>query len=158
MRENVTEVATGGVVLVFAAAFLFYVTQVTGFSTGGGSYPLIASFRSAEGVKVGTDIRLAGVKVGTVTGMRLNPQTFRAETTLSLIPSVQVPDDSTVVISSEGLLGGNFVEIMPGGSPDNYAPGAEVLDTQGAVSLISLLVKFVAGGNADTAAAPAPGQ
>ena len=57
-----------------------------------------------------------------------------------------VPDDSSVVISSEGLLGGNFVEVMPGGSPFNLEAGEEVLDTQGAVSLISLLVKFVAGG------------
>lgn len=57
-----------------------------------------------------------------------------------------VPDDSSIIISSEGLLGGNFVEVMPGGSPFNLEPGDEVLDTQGAVSLISLLVKFVAGG------------
>ncbi len=157
MRENMTEVAAGGAVLAAAAAFLIYITQVTGFSAGSDAYSLIASFRSAEGIKVGTDIRLAGVKVGTVTGMALNPQSFRAETTLSLIPQVQVPDDSTVIISSEGLLGGNFVEIMPGGSLENYGPGAEVLDTQGAVSLISLLIKFVGGGS-DPAAAPAPDQ
>jgi phospholipid/cholesterol/gamma-HCH transport system substrate-binding protein len=65
-----------------------------------------------------------------------------------------VPDDSTLVISSEGLLGGNFVEIMPGGSPDNYPPGSEILDTQGAVSLLSLLVKFAAGGGANNEATP----
>jgi phospholipid/cholesterol/gamma-HCH transport system substrate-binding protein len=56
-----------------------------------------------------------------------------------------VPDDSAIVISSEGLLGGNFVEVMPGGSPFYFEPGDQIEDTQGAVSLISLLVKFVAG-------------
>ncbi len=145
MRESVSEVITGAAVLAGAVAFLFYAAQATGFSDSTAGYSLNASFRSAEGVKVGTDVRLAGVKVGTVTGMALNSDTFRADTTMSLIPAVQVPNDSTLVISSEGLLGGNFVEIMPGGSLDNYAPGAEILDTQGAVSLLSLLVKFAAG-------------
>jgi phospholipid/cholesterol/gamma-HCH transport system substrate-binding protein len=67
---------------------------------------------------------------------------------------VLLPDDSAIVISSEGLLGGNFVEILPGGSTDNLAPGAEIEDTQGAVSIITLLMKF-AGGSGD-AAAPDP--
>ncbi len=145
MSESVSEVITGAAVLAGAAAFLVYAAQATGFSGSTDGYRLDASFRSAEGVSVGTDVRLAGVKVGTVTGMALNPDTFRADTTMSLVPTVLVPDDSTAVISSEGLLGGNFVEIMPGGSLDNYAPGSEILDTQGAVSLISLLIKFAAG-------------
>ena len=59
----------------------------------------------------------------------------------------EIPDDSAIVIYSEGLLGGNFVEIMPGGSPFNLEEDAEITDTQGAVSLISLLLKFVSGGD-----------
>ena len=97
-------------------------------------------------MNVGTDVRLAGVKVGAVTDSRLNPETFRADTTLSVQEGIQIPEDSAVVISSEGLLGGNFVEIMPGGSPFNLAAGAEIEDTQGAVSLISLLLKYVGSG------------
>ena len=91
-------------------------------------------------------MRLAGVKVGTVTGIDLDPQTFRAVTTFSMSTGIEVPDDSSVVVSSEGLLGGNFVEILPGASAFNYAAGDEIVDTQGSVSLISLLMKFVAGG------------
>ena len=94
---------------------------------------------------MGTDVRLAGVKVGTVTGMELNPQTFRADVTLSVEDQIQLPDDSAVVVASEGLLGGTYVEIVPGGSPFNLEAGGEILDTQGAVSLISLLLKFVSG-------------
>ncbi len=66
---------------------------------------------------------------------------------MSVAKNIEIPDDSAIVISSEGLLGGNFVEIMPGGSPFNLEEDAEITDTQGAVSLISLLLKFVSGGD-----------
>lgn len=146
MSENTTEVLVGGAVLVGAIAIAIYGAQVGGLSTGGGAtYPLTASFRSLEGVSVGTDVRLAGVKVGTVTDVGLNATTYRADTTVALAKDTLVPDDSAIIISSEGLLGGNFVEIVPGGSPFNFEPGSEITDTQGAVSLISLLLKFVAG-------------
>ncbi len=150
MSHNTTEVLTGGLVLAAAIGFAVYAGQVAGLSAGNSGYELSASFRSLEGVGVGTDVRLAGVKIGTLTGVDLNAETFRADTRFSVLEGIQVPDDSSVIISSEGLLGGNFVEIMPGGSPFNFEPGDEVLDTQGAVSLISLLVKFVSGSGGDS--------
>ncbi|MDV7400419.1 outer membrane lipid asymmetry maintenance protein MlaD, partial [Arthrospira platensis SPKY1] len=104
---------------------LFYAGQVTGLSSSTAGYPLTASFRSLEGVSVGTDVRLAGVKVGTVTAVALNPDTFRADTTITVQEGIMLPDDTAIVISSEGLLGGNFVELMPGGSPFNLNPGDE---------------------------------
>ncbi len=143
--HSTTEVAIGGVVLAAAIGFAVYAGQAAGLSTGSAGYPLSASFRSIEGVNVGTDVRLAGVKIGTVTDVTLNPETFRADTTFSVASGVEIPDDSAVVISSEGLLGGNFVEIMPGGSPFAYAEGDEILDTQSSVSLITLLLRFVSG-------------
>ncbi|WP_050603257.1 outer membrane lipid asymmetry maintenance protein MlaD [Ruegeria sp. 6PALISEP08] len=143
--HNWTEVVVGGVVLAGALAFGVYASQSTGLSQGAAGYELGASFRSLEGVGVGTDVRLAGVKIGTVTGVTLNLDTYRADTTFTIADGILVPDDSAIVISSEGLLGGNFVEVMPGGSPFFFEPGGEIEDTQGAVSLISLLVKFVAG-------------
>ncbi|KEJ95702.1 phospholipid/cholesterol/gamma-HCH transport system substrate-binding protein [Pseudosulfitobacter pseudonitzschiae] len=146
MAENTTEVLVGGVVLAAAVAFGIYAAQAAGLRSGGDSYPLHASFRSLEGVSVGTDVRLAGVKVGTVSGVALNPETFRADTTVDVAKTIEIPDDSAIVISSEGLLGGNFVEIVPGGSPFFFEPGDQFTDTQGAVSLISLLLKFVGGG------------
>lgn len=145
MSHNTTEVLVGGAVLAAAIAFAVYAGQATGLSRGGDGYELNASFRSLEGVTVGTDVRLAGVKIGTVTGVTLNPDTYRADTLFSVSEGVLIPDDSAVVVSSEGLLGGNFMEIMPGGSPFYFEPGSEIEDTQGAVSLISLLLKFVSG-------------
>lgn len=146
MAENTGEVLVGGAVLAVAIGFVVYAGQATGLGGGTGGYPLTASFRSVEGVTVGTDVRLAGVKVGTVTAMQLNPETYRADTMLSVVKGIEIPDDSAVVVSSEGLLGGNFVEIFPGGSLFYYKPGDEIIDTQGSVSLINLLLKYVGGG------------
>ena len=147
MSENTTEVLVGGAVLAVAGFFLFFAAQTTGYrQASGGAYELSASFRSAEGLSLGTDVRLAGVKVGTVTGLDLNPQTFRADVRFSVSKAIELPNDSAAVVASEGLLGGTYLELVPGGSPFNLDPGAEVEDTQGAVSLISLLLKFAAGG------------
>jgi phospholipid/cholesterol/gamma-HCH transport system substrate-binding protein len=144
--HNTTEVLVGAAVLAGAIGFAVFAGQSTGVATGGGSgYPLEASFRSLEGISVGTDVRLAGVKIGTVTDMELNPETYRADTMIAVQDSVAIPDDSAIVVSSEGLLGGNFIEIVPGGSPFMFEPGDTISDTQGAVSLISLLLKFVSG-------------
>ena len=143
--ESATEVIVGGAVLAAALGFVLYAGQVTGFSTEGGSYDLRASFRSAEGITVGTDVRLAGVKVGTVTSLDLNPQTFFADAVFTMDDRITLPDDSAALISQEGLLGGNFIEIQPGGSPFDIEPGQELLDTQGAISLITLLFKIFGG-------------
>jgi len=146
MAENTGEVLVGGAVLAVAVGFVIYAGQATGFGASSGGYPLTASFRSVEGVTVGTDVRLAGVKIGTVTDVNLNAETYRADTTISVVKGIEIPDDSAVVVSSEGLLGGNFVEVFPGGSLFYYGPGDEILDTQGSVSLINLLLKYVGSG------------
>jgi phospholipid/cholesterol/gamma-HCH transport system substrate-binding protein len=75
--------------------------------------------------------------------LELNPQTFYADATLTLQDKVMLPDDSAALVSSEGLLGGNYIELRPGGSTENLPAGAEIEDTQGSVSLIGLLMKFV---------------
>jgi len=142
-----TEITVGAAVVAVAIGFLVYAGQVSGFSTAKTGYPLTASFRSIEGVSVGTDVRLAGVKIGSITDISLNSQTFRADTELTILQGIDLPDDSSVVISSEGLLGGNFVEILPGGSPFNLENGAEIEDTQSSISLVGLMMKFVTGGD-----------
>ena len=155
MAENTTEVLAGGAVLAAAVGFFLFAASGTGLTRGGDSYEVLASFRSVEGGRVGTDVRLAGVKVGSVTGLALNPETFFADARLSISSVIALPDDSTVLISAEGLLGGNFVEILPGGSLDNVQPGGEIYDTQGAVSLITLLMRVFGGDAAPPEDAPA---
>jgi phospholipid/cholesterol/gamma-HCH transport system substrate-binding protein len=145
--DTITEIFVGAAVVAAAVGFFAYAASSAGGMTSGpcGAYELSASFRSAEGIGVGTEVRLAGVRVGTVTGMELDPETFRAETTFSVAGNLELPDDSAAAISSEGLLGGTFVEIIPGGSPFVLAPGDAILDTQSSVSLITLLMRFVGG-------------
>jgi len=135
MSENKAEITLGAIVLAAAIGFAAYAAQSTGAKLGGDSYTLLAGFRSAEGISVGTDVRLAGVKIGAVTGLQLNPDTYRAEAIVAIDQSVAIPDDSAMTIASEGLLGGNFVEIIPGGSFDYLADGDEVIDTQGSAVL-----------------------
>lgn len=161
MAENVSEVIAGGAVLAAAVWFLVYAGQSSGLTRDNASYDLKASFRSVEGITVGTDVKLAGVKIGTISGLELNPTTYFADAKLAIGKNILLPEDSAILISSEGLLGGNFVEVIPGGSPTNLEPGGEILDTQGAVSLVGLLMKFVGGGaknaaGANGAAAPDP--
>ena len=146
MKENKLEVIIGAVVLAVAFGFVVFLYQSTGISVSNSRhYELKADFRSADGIHVGTDVRLAGVKVGTVSDLSLNVETYRAEAELAIENAVDIPEDSALTVSSEGLLGGNFIEIIPGASYEYMQPGDEFLDTQGSVSLISLLLKFVSG-------------
>lgn len=153
MAQDRLEVLAGAVVLAVGIGFAAYAMRGTGLSGDAGTYPLTASFRAVDGISVGSDVRLAGVAVGKITDIRLNPETYFADAQLSIDSTILLPDDSAILISSEGLLGGNYVELIPGGSLDNLEPGQEIEDTQGSVSLVSLLMKFVSGGDS-TAEAP----
>ena len=146
MSNSKIETAVGGMVLLTAIIFIFYVANVTNSVGGNNGLTLKASFRSADGITAGTDVRMAGVKIGTVTDMWLDPESFRAQIIFSLREDLKIPDDSGVAVSQDGLLGGTFVEVIPGGSEFELQDGAEFLDTQGSVSLVSLLLKFVSSG------------
>ena len=147
MRGVWAEFIIGTSVLIVAIGFAVVGFQSGGWGSTNDSYVLNASFRSIEGVTVGTDVRLAGVKVGKVSGISLNSESFRADVEISVDLDVELPDDSAILVASEGLLGGNFVELQPGGSPFNFIAGDMIVDTQGSVSLLNLLMKFASGGS-----------
>jgi len=153
MGYRTWEVMLGAVVVVAATLFVVFALRTTGTSLSQSArYPLHATFRSAEGVRTGTEVRLAGVKIGSVTDLTLNAQDFRAEMSLAVDQGVQLPLDSTIVVASEGLLGGVFIEILPGGDFDNLAAGDAFQDTQSAVSLIALLLRAFTGSGEDEVA------
>jgi phospholipid/cholesterol/gamma-HCH transport system substrate-binding protein len=145
MKSNPIETVIGALVVVAAAVFLYFASNVVGVSGPSDTYTVSASFRSAEGISLGTDVRMAGVKIGTVTSMELSQKTFRAEIDVEIQNNIEIPDDSAIAVTSEGLLGGNFIEIIPGASEFPVENGGEIEDTQGSVSFISLLMKFVSG-------------
>ncbi|MEM1315849.1 MAG: outer membrane lipid asymmetry maintenance protein MlaD [Pseudomonadota bacterium] len=147
MASNAAETAIGAVVLAAAAGFLAYAAQTAdiGLSAGAESYTLKAAFRKAEGVGVGGDVRIAGVKVGAVRALELDPQTYRAVAQLEIDADVKLPDDSDASILTEGLLGGSYVSITPGGSDLYLADGDELMFTQGSVNLMDLVGAAISG-------------
>lgn len=146
-----SEILTGAAVLLVAIAFVIYGAGIVGIGGGASRVSYSASFRSAEGISPGTDVRMSGVKVGTVSSLVLDPKTYRAQADFSIDQGIILPEDTAAIIASEGLLGGAFVELLPGGSPFDLEPGAEIIDTESAVSLVTLLMKFVAGGASEDA-------
>ena len=142
MANNVTETLIGAVVVAVAGSFLYYANQISAFSTDSDQYLLNASFRSVAGLNVGSDVKLSGVKIGTLTMISLDPDTYEAVTTISIDKDVLIPDDADIKVSTDGLLGGAYLEITAGGSPFMLEPDGEINFTQGSISLLNLLLKF----------------
>lgn len=149
--RSIAEVLAGALVLVIAGAFLAYAVTNSGrTSFGGQAINLTARFDRIDGLAPGADVRIAGVKVGSVVDQRIDPRSYLAVLTLRVDAGLQIPSDSSAEITSEGLLGGRFVAIVPGGSDRILPDGGEITITQSAVSLESLLGRFIfsmGGGN-----------
>jgi len=162
--EQWAETAVGALVLVAAGGFLTYALSHTGgLGRAGGGYELIARFGDVGSLAPGADVRVAGVKVGSVAGIALDPKTYLAETRITIQSGVKLPSDSTIKITPDGLLGGEHLVVAPGGAPDNMKPGGEFQNAQGAVDLFGLIGQVIrpqgaapAAGSASPPPAPAP--
>lgn len=143
MREQWAEAAAGLAVILVAGAFLAYSLSVGGVGRKSGSYDVVAKFGDVGALAPGAPVSVAGVKVGSVSAIRLDPKTYLAVTTLSLDPSVRLPSDSTAKITSDTLLGGVHVAIAPGGAAGDLKPGGEIENTQGSVDLFGLIGQFI---------------
>src|SRR6476659_537440 len=142
MQNSIVETLIGAAVIAVAAFFLTFAYSSTGSGPVSG-YDVVAKFNRVDGVNVGSDVRMSGIKVGTVEKMSLDPTSYNAVVTLALDSSVKLPDDSSVRITSEGLLGNQYLSIEPGASMDMIKPGGEIENTQGSIDLIGLLGKAV---------------
>jgi len=143
-NNSAFETLIGAAVIGIAVAFLMFAYSSTGAGSISG-YNVIAKFNRADGVNIGTDVRLSGIKVGTVSRMALDPMTYNAVLTLSLESNVKLPDDSSARVTSEGLLGNQYISIEPGGSQVPIVAGGEIENTQGSVDLIGLVSKAMFG-------------
>ncbi|HEX3573254.1 MAG TPA: outer membrane lipid asymmetry maintenance protein MlaD [Rhodopila sp.] len=141
-RHGVAETLTGAVVLVVVAAFLAYAVAHSGRSAGSG-YSLQARFDHIDGLNVGSDVRIAGVKVGTVTDEQLDTKSFGAVVTMTVRDGIDLPKDTGASITSESLLGGKYISLSPGGDDATLKPGQTITVTQSSVSLEELLGKFI---------------
>lgn len=155
--ERWGETILGAIVAIVAIGFFAFAAAQAGQTGGGNGYDLVARFQRVDGVAVGSDVRVSGVKVGVVRAVALDPQTYLAQLTLSIEDGVQVLDDSTARIASDGLLGGAYVAIEPAGM-DALPAGGEIPNTQGAVDLLTLFASFAQGqgNNSDSAEEAAP--
>jgi phospholipid/cholesterol/gamma-HCH transport system substrate-binding protein len=141
-NNNYFEIIVGTFVLFSAIFFLtnsFKSAQVGGSS----GYHVIAKFDNIDGISTGSDVKISGVKIGTVEEQFLDKKDFRAALKLNIENSVQLPADSSAKIASEGLLGSKYLAITPGGDEENLTEGGEILFTQSSVNLEDLLGKFI---------------
>lgn len=138
MTGNLLETLIGALVLAVAGGFLVYAYNHSDMKPIPG-YELTAKFDQVNGLTVGSDVRMSGIRIGSVLGQRLDYENFLAVVRLSIDNEVQLPDDSSAKITSDGLLGGSYLSIEPGGSPDVLMANDEIIFTQGSIDIVSLL-------------------
>jgi phospholipid/cholesterol/gamma-HCH transport system substrate-binding protein len=140
--NNTFETLIGAVVIAIAVVFVYYAYSRSSASEVGG-YEVLARFNRVDGISVGSDVTLSGIKVGTVAQLDLDPKTFDAITHIAIARDVKLPDDSAIKITSSGLLGNSYLAIEPGGSDKDIPPGGQIVNTQGSIDLMGLLGKFM---------------
>ena len=141
MRNDTVETLIGAAVIAIAVIFVVFAYRSTGTANVGG-YELSAHMARVDGLAVGTDVRLAGVKVGTVSALTLEPN-YLVQVHMDIQRDVKVPDDSSLVVTSSGLLGSSYLSIAPGGSDKMLPPGGVIKNTQGSIDMMGLLNRFV---------------
>jgi phospholipid/cholesterol/gamma-HCH transport system substrate-binding protein len=140
MKSSAIETIIGAAIIALATIFFTYAYKTAGLGDGaGGGYKVSAEFDNIDGISVGSDVRVAGIKVGTVIGQTLNPESYQARVDMMIEPQVKLSDDSSAKITAEGLLGSKFVALEPGGSEGKLAEGGVISYTQGAVDIWSLI-------------------
>ena len=146
MGNKTFETIMGAIVLIIAIAFMAFAYQSSNLKTIQG-YPLKAKFTSASGIGLGTDVRVSGIKVGVVTDLVLDPDTYRAIVSFQVKEGIKLPVDSSAAIGSDGLLGSKYVKIEPGSDDKILASGETITITQSSVNLEDMIAKFIGVGS-----------
>lgn len=142
MTRNPIETIMGAVVLVVAGLFLAFAYSTADLRTVEG-YEVTAAFSKVGGLDTGSDVRISGIKVGTVVAQALDPQTYQAVVTMSIRPDVRLPADSRASVASDGLLGGKFLKLEPGNAEETLADGgaiSQVVDYQSLEDLVGEII------------------
>lgn len=156
MQNGFVETLIGAAVVIVAAVFFYYGWNTTGSGAVAG-YEVVARFDRVDGISVGTDVKMSGIKIGTVTSQELDQKTYRALVRMSVRNDVKLPEDSSIKVASEGLLGGAYLAVSPGGSDGMMVAGAEFETTQGSIDLVGLLGKAMfSSGEEEEKPAPVP--
>lgn len=159
-KDNIVEALVGLIVVIVAIGFVVLAYGRTQAGGGADGYILKARFTNVSGVSAGTDVRMAGIRIGKVTGQSLDPTSYQAVLDLSIDKALKLPVDSSAAITTEGILGGTFIALTPGGETVTLKPGEEIVETSGATDLMALIGGFVnkSGDKPAEAPAAAPAQ
>lgn len=150
MQKNILETLMGAVVLLVAGVFLLFAYKSSEMRVGGNVYTVIARFANISGIGMGSDVRIGGVKVGVVSALDLDPQTYEARVTMQIRGDAKLPKDSSAAVTSSGLMGEKYVQITPGGEEEMLEDGGKITFTQSSVNLEELIGKFMfSGGGVD---------
>lgn len=149
MAKNIFETLVGALVLCVAIGFIFIALEAGNIHKPKDGISLEARFERIDGLGVGSDVRISGLSVGSVSNATIDPETFRAIVTFTIRNDIKLPDDSTAEIIGDGLLGSKYLALVPGGSDSFYGNGDEIAFTQSAVSIESLIGKFMFGSSDD---------
>lgn len=142
MRRNLIETILGAVVLLVAALFLIFAYSNASLRTVQGN-EYIAKFNRVDGINPGSDVKMSGIKVGTIKNISIDPKSYVAVVRLSVDRSIQLPTDSSAEVASEGLLGGKYLSLHPGADDKMLSPGGEIRFTQGPINLEELIGQFM---------------
>ena len=143
MKSDIFEFIVGlGVIIIAGWFILSVVSKSDKLSNTSDTTKYIASFNDVSGISVGSNIKLAGVNVGKVLELKLDEINYTAEMVLGINRKIKIPNDSEIIITSEGLLGGNYVSISPGGSDIFLKANEKFSFTQSSLSLNNLIQKF----------------
>jgi phospholipid/cholesterol/gamma-HCH transport system substrate-binding protein len=151
-QNNIAEIVIGAIVVAVAVILLAFGYTHTG-ARGASGYELNARMPKVDGLGEGTDVRLAGIKIGTVSGLVLDPKTYLVTMHMSIRNDVQIPVDSSLLVTSSGILGSSYLSITPGGDDKMMAPGGYFENVQGAIDLMNLVGR-IAGGDQTSNQAP----
>ena len=143
MQRSVIETIMGAVVLIVAGLFLYLAHQATGLTNSVSGYALTGRFRAIDGLTLGSDVRIGGVKVGTVTDTSIDPKLYEAVVEMTVHAGVRIPVDSAASIANDGVLGGRYVKLTPGMEPEVLSDGGVITDTHDVVALEDLLGRAI---------------
>ena len=142
MRKETREILLGAVVLLVAVIFVGSAFQASDVKQGGG-YQVIASFDNAAGLDPGSEVRMAGMRIGTVLSQELDVESYRARVTMIIDRGVELTSDTSARIIPDGMAGANFVSVEPGGDESLIEDGGSIAYTQGSINFVDLLGRFV---------------
>ena len=149
MQRNTLETIMGAVVLLAAAGFVSLAYEAADIK-GDDDYQISAEFGATGGLSIGDDVRISGIKVGRIVDQELDPVSYSARIIMALDPKIMIPADTSARITAASLLGGNYLELMPGADEEMLESGDVIYDTRDPVSLTDLLGKAVFSGGNDS--------